>query len=461
MPKSLIVLGGGYIACELGQFLARIGARTTIIIRSGTCSRRGRRRRRSADRYFREEGIEVDTRRRCWKHNAAGRRKVVHYVHDGGEREVVGGRDLLRAGPRAGRRRPGPRAAACATTRSPGSSSTRRCAPQPHIFAVGDVTGGIRSSTSRSTRASSRRATPCRRERAGRLPLRRGAHDLLPIRKSRSSARPRKSCSAAGIRLRRRPVRSTITARRCLDKTKGFVKMMADRDDGTILGAAILGPHGSDLIHEVIVAMTINATVVDFMKIPHLHPTMAEIWTYPAEECAANWVEAPGDEQVDLRRASAVSEPRDRLRVAIVQVKPRKGRRREPRDAGRGVRAACQRPARPDRLARGRADRLLSRGRGLRSRAAGGTTSRPTRDGVARRGGRQSVDIVCGFYENDGGTYYNSALYLRRRAAARSHRARASQDVLADLRRVRRGALSLARAQARAFSRRGSARWRC
>jgi hypothetical protein len=24
--------------------------------------------------------------------------------------------------------------------------------------------------------------------------------------------------------------------------------------------------------------------VFDFVKIPHLHPTMAEIWTYPAEE---------------------------------------------------------------------------------------------------------------------------------------------------------------------------------
>jgi hypothetical protein len=22
------------------------------------------------------------------------------------------------------------------------------------------------------------------------------------------------------------------------------------------------------------------------MRIPHLHPTLAEIWTYPAEECA-------------------------------------------------------------------------------------------------------------------------------------------------------------------------------
>jgi pyruvate/2-oxoglutarate dehydrogenase complex dihydrolipoamide dehydrogenase (E3) component len=71
-----------------------------------------------------------------------------------------------------------------------------------------------------------------------------------------------------------------------LGKTKGFVKMLASAEDGTILGAAVIGPQGSELIHEVIVAMNYHATVQDFMLIPHLHPTLSEIWTYPAEDCA-------------------------------------------------------------------------------------------------------------------------------------------------------------------------------
>ncbi|MBV8364419.1 MAG: NAD(P)/FAD-dependent oxidoreductase, partial [Candidatus Eremiobacteraeota bacterium] len=72
----------------------------------------------------------------------------------------------------------------------------------------------------------------------------------------------------------------------CINKTKGFVKMLAAADSGRILGASVLGSHGSDLIHEMIVAMNYGATVFEFMKIPHLHPTMAEIWLYPAEEIA-------------------------------------------------------------------------------------------------------------------------------------------------------------------------------
>ncbi|MBV9027840.1 MAG: FAD-dependent oxidoreductase, partial [Candidatus Eremiobacteraeota bacterium] len=33
IPESIVVLGGGYTACELGQFLSRLGARTTMLIR--------------------------------------------------------------------------------------------------------------------------------------------------------------------------------------------------------------------------------------------------------------------------------------------------------------------------------------------------------------------------------------------------------------------------------------------
>jgi pyruvate/2-oxoglutarate dehydrogenase complex dihydrolipoamide dehydrogenase (E3) component len=87
----------------------------------------------------------------------------------------------------------------------------------------------------------------------------------------------------------------------CLGKTKGFVKMTAAAESGEILGAAVLGAQASELIHEVIVAMRFNATVDEFMRIPHLHPTLAEIWTYPAEECAAKLGrKIPGDEQVEM-----------------------------------------------------------------------------------------------------------------------------------------------------------------
>ena len=105
-----------------------------------------------------------------------------------------------------------------------------------------------------------------------------------------------------------------------------------------------------------------------------------------------------------------------RMRVAIVQMKPRKGRYAENlASRRRGVRAArATTPPDLDRLSRSRADRIFSRRRGLRSGAATrGAFARDLAGRLARRRRRAAVDVVAGFYENDDGTYYNSALYLQ------------------------------------------------
>jgi pyruvate/2-oxoglutarate dehydrogenase complex dihydrolipoamide dehydrogenase (E3) component len=40
------------------------------------------------------------------------------------------------------------------------------------------------------------------------------------------------------------------------------------------------------LIHEIVTAMAKRMTVHELAATPHYHPTLAEIWTYPAEELA-------------------------------------------------------------------------------------------------------------------------------------------------------------------------------
>jgi pyruvate/2-oxoglutarate dehydrogenase complex dihydrolipoamide dehydrogenase (E3) component len=37
-----------------------------------------------------------------------------------------------------------------------------------------------------------------------------------------------------------------------------------------------------------VIAMNFHSTVKQFISIPHYHPTLSEIWTYPAEEIAEN-----------------------------------------------------------------------------------------------------------------------------------------------------------------------------
>lgn len=71
-----------------------------------------------------------------------------------------------------------------------------------------------------------------------------------------------------------------------MEAKDGFVKLLADPATGEILGGACVGPQGGELIHEIVAAMHKRMTVHELAAMPHYHPTLAEIWTYPAEELA-------------------------------------------------------------------------------------------------------------------------------------------------------------------------------
>ncbi len=304
IPKSAVVLGGGYTACELGQFLARMGARTTILIRSDHLLTQ-------ADDdigdaltgYFRDEGIEVVTRANLVSARRRGAERVVRYVAGGEEREAaadsifyalgrvpnVHGLGLEQAGIAYGARSG---IAVDATLRT----------SNPNAYAVGDVTGEymlVHVAIYQGEVAARNACTSAGEAADYRLV---GAHTVFTDPQVAVVGMSEKDLRRDGV--------AYVSGRydfaehgkaQCLGKTKGFVKMMADARSGRILGGAVIGPQASELIHEVIVAMSFGSTVDQFMRIPHLHPTLAEIWTYPAETCAAQLgMKIPGDEQVEM-----------------------------------------------------------------------------------------------------------------------------------------------------------------
>ncbi|GIT05474.1 MAG: hypothetical protein CM1200mP29_08850 [Verrucomicrobiota bacterium] len=71
-----------------------------------------------------------------------------------------------------------------------------------------------------------------------------------------------------------------------MDAMHGFVKLLCDPGSGEILGGACVGPMGGELIHEIVTAMAKRMTVAELANMPHYHPTLAEIWTYPADDLA-------------------------------------------------------------------------------------------------------------------------------------------------------------------------------
>jgi len=59
-------------------------------------------------------------------------------------------------------------------------------------------------------------------------------------------------------------------------QTEGFVKIIASKPYGEILGAHIIGKDASELIHEFCLAIRLEATAEDIISTMHAHPTMAE-----------------------------------------------------------------------------------------------------------------------------------------------------------------------------------------
>jgi dihydrolipoamide dehydrogenase len=61
-----------------------------------------------------------------------------------------------------------------------------------------------------------------------------------------------------------------------LGETDGFVKVVADKPSGEILGVHIVGPEATEIIHEFAVGRTLEATVEEIMHTIHAHPTLSE-----------------------------------------------------------------------------------------------------------------------------------------------------------------------------------------
>ena len=61
-----------------------------------------------------------------------------------------------------------------------------------------------------------------------------------------------------------------------LGETDGFVKVVADKASGEILGVHIVGPEATEIIHEFAVGRTLEATVEEIVHTIHAHPTLSE-----------------------------------------------------------------------------------------------------------------------------------------------------------------------------------------
>ncbi len=62
-----------------------------------------------------------------------------------------------------------------------------------------------------------------------------------------------------------------------MNQTEGYVELLADANSGILLGATIVGPHASELIASICVAIEMAAAAEDIALTIHAHPTLGEL----------------------------------------------------------------------------------------------------------------------------------------------------------------------------------------
>jgi mercuric reductase len=281
-PESLVILGGGYIALELGQIFQRFGTPVTILERSGRIlSGYEPEIGKTLAAILRDEGVTLVTDAHVQRVRQDGADVVVTTTVEGRIREFRAVRLLVAAGrvPNTdglGLERPGVHLDAHGFVQVDETLRTTAS----NVWAAGDVIG---------RQAGSQPATPV------------GAHDGVIAASNALADEGRQTdhrviprtiftdpqvavigmtdaeAHAAGHRCRCTAISMSAVPRAgAVRDPRGVIKMVLDADSEEVLGISMLGRDAGEVIHEAAMALRFRATVHGFIDLVHVYPTMAE-----------------------------------------------------------------------------------------------------------------------------------------------------------------------------------------
>lgn len=289
LPKSVIVLGGGIVACELAQFLNRVGSKVTLIQRSPNILRdHSEDASRVVQKAFVDEGIELFTDTKIQRVTQDKRGFAIEFLQNG---KTVTRRaaHLFNALGREANTAPLDLPAAGVRTHANGQVIINRWQQSsvPHIYAAGDCSGPVEI-----VHIAIEQGILAARHAAGQKKLK-------PLDWSMVLNVVFTDPQLATIGLLERELieneQPYLVASYpfndhgksiLMDANYGYVKVIAEPKRGRILGAEIVGKDAGELIHAFSGPLKMRATVVDLLGAPWYHPTLAEIITYPLEEIA-------------------------------------------------------------------------------------------------------------------------------------------------------------------------------
>jgi dihydrolipoamide dehydrogenase len=285
IPKSMIVIGGGYIGIELGQTFAKFGTKVTVLEGSDTVLP-GFEKEMSqlVARNLQKAGVEVFTEAMAQSSKQSDKDVSVTFTVKGEERELTADYVLVTVG-----RRPNTDGELGLDLINMKVSDRglievdNQCRTSiPHIFAIGDIVPGLALAHKASYEAKvvaeviagqssviDYKAIPA---------VVFSDPEIASVGLNETEAKAK----GANVVTGKFPYAANGRAN-SLGATQGFVKLVGDKDSGLLLGAQIVGPEASNLIGELGLAVEMGATLEDIALTIHAHPTLTEMVMDAAE----------------------------------------------------------------------------------------------------------------------------------------------------------------------------------
>lgn len=284
LPASLVIIGGGYIALELGQMFRRFGSEVTILERGEQLLGRGYEPEvgRVIAKIFESEGVHVVTRANMARVGQESGRAVIRASVGNREREFQAERLLVATGRRPNSDQIAIERAGVRTNETGEVIVDENLRTNvPHIFAGGDVIGRQNENQMATPVGSHDGGIAAHNALSGDKP-RRIDHRVIPraiftdpqvgivgLTEQQAIAEGHPCwCNTLPM--------SLVPRAGAIRDTRGLIKMVADHKTEEVLGVSMVGSHAGEVIHEAAMALRFQAKVRDFIDLLHVYPTMAE-----------------------------------------------------------------------------------------------------------------------------------------------------------------------------------------
>ncbi|GIP32321.1 dihydrolipoyl dehydrogenase [Paenibacillus sp. J2TS4] len=285
IPKSLVVIGGGYIGIELGQTFAKFGTKVTVLEGSDTILP-GFEKDLSqlVARKLKKSSVDIHTEAMAQGCEQNENDVTVTFTVKGEEKKVTADYVLVTVG-----RRPNTDGelgldliGVKTTDRGLIEVDEQGRTNIPHIYAIGDIVAGPalahKASYEGKVAAESIAGMPSIVDYRA-IPL-----VVFSDPEIASVGLSEKEAKEKGINVSVGKFPFAANGRSLsLNAAEGYVKVIANKDNGLVLGAQIVGAEASNLISELGLAIEMGATLEDIALTIHAHPTLGEIVMEAAE----------------------------------------------------------------------------------------------------------------------------------------------------------------------------------